>query len=331
MKSENWAMGRQMAEAAASGKPIPKSPRSALGVTRVDKHTITVRSAHGEETFRVGAVFGPDCIQAEVWTEVRGVVQSAVDGYNVSVIACGPQSSGKTFTMLGGSSEGRGVVPRVIEEIFSIRDRDTWRASLEVDVQLFEIYDGSKMVDLLAAAGRRPSKGTGSAASAARGREAWGSISSAVESNPYAVSDTACVLTRRVTDKNELRQLAEDGWRHPYHPKLPHHVVLCLHITRTNRATGIIQKSRLTLVDLAGMGREASEEVGEAYLALEEVLKALAEGRRAPWKRHVLTEEVLKDCMGGSAKTVLMLALSPSSADAEDALAGIAFASCGSW
>ena len=40
-------------------------------------------------------------------------------GYNGSIIAYGQTGTGKTFTIEGGASETRGVIPRVSEEIFN--------------------------------------------------------------------------------------------------------------------------------------------------------------------------------------------------------------------
>merc|ERR1719502_1015420 len=105
---------------------------SALAVSRVDKHTLTIKAKGKDEIFKLGAVFGPGSIQAEVWNEIQGLVQSAVDGYNIAVIAGGPVQSGKTFTMIGGSNEGLGMIPRIIDQLYTIRSRDSWRANLEV-------------------------------------------------------------------------------------------------------------------------------------------------------------------------------------------------------
>merc|ERR1711874_109319 len=84
------------------------------------------------------------------------------------------------------------------------------------------------------------------------------------------------------------------------------HVVLLINLTRTNIATGSMSRSKLTLADLAGMNDwRASSDVAAAYKALETVLQALARGeKRIPFRDHVLTQ-VLQDCLGGEAKTVM--------------------------
>jgi kinesin family protein C1 len=44
--------------------------------------------------------------------EVSGVVQSALDGYDVCVFSYGQTGSGKTFTMQGTPGKHEGIIPR---------------------------------------------------------------------------------------------------------------------------------------------------------------------------------------------------------------------------
>jgi kinesin family protein C1 len=47
-------------------------------------------------------VFEPKTSQAEIFDEVSQLVQSVIDGYNVTIFAYGQTGSGKSFTMEGG-------------------------------------------------------------------------------------------------------------------------------------------------------------------------------------------------------------------------------------
>ena len=62
--------------------------------------------------------FSPHVQQDELFQEVEDLVQSAVDGYNVTIMAYGQTGAGKTYTMYGGENEKRGVAPRTIESVF---------------------------------------------------------------------------------------------------------------------------------------------------------------------------------------------------------------------
>ena len=62
-------------------------------------------------------------------------MQSALDGYNVSLLAYGQTGAGKTHTMLGGSDDHRGIIPRSIEQILSSVEQgrsNGWHYDLEV-------------------------------------------------------------------------------------------------------------------------------------------------------------------------------------------------------
>ena len=49
--------------------------------------------------------------------QVRSFVQSALDGFHVSLLAYGQTGAGKTHTMLGGADEHRGTLPPSIEHV----------------------------------------------------------------------------------------------------------------------------------------------------------------------------------------------------------------------
>lgn len=381
--------GTLVAPAGPPDASLPQVPKHYVrkvqepAVVRVDKHTVCIYNSSGERhTFRTGGVYGPDCVQAELWSEVRSLVQSAVDGYNVSIIACGPKGAGKTFTLLGARAESRGILPRFLDDLFAIRDRDTWRASLKVEVQLVEIYDSKRMWDLLNR-GRSTAMTPPQASSPKiaqdslvrhsssrlnltsgftsrappeghRKIQAWGSPTNTPrgfgreeappqrgygrqETPPSGRSspadqpnmDLASVMTRRVADKLELQRVLDENWTNPLQPGRARHVLAILHLTRTNRATGVKTQSKVIAADVAAIGPDASPEIKEAHKSLQGVLEALAEQQLdVPFESHALTR-VLGDCMGGSSKTMMLLALSPAPADAEASLATLSLAPAG--
>jgi hypothetical protein len=281
-------------------------------------------------------VFGPDTIQAEVFDDVKGLVQSAVDGYNALLMVAGPRSTGKTYTMLGeqGASgpESKGLLPRVVDELFAIRERDRWRANLEVDVQMVAVQDARRLADMLGRSGG----GLGRTGVAAAGlgpcvklvSQAFGRTFSAGLPG-FVVVDGA--VTRRITERSDMQKLLQESTRGALAlaPEAAHVVLLSL--TRTNIASGEMLRSKFALVDLAGgMGSGTSPEAQASYAALERVLGALSrEERRPPFREHVLTQ-VLQDCLGGNARGVMILTLSPDAAECANSFKAIKFAcSCG--
>jgi len=287
-----------------------------------------------ERNFLFSRVFGEDGTQADVFGCARGLVRSAVDGHNALVLALGPVDSGKTHAMLGEGLETRGVIPRAIEELFAIRESESWRVDLDVDVQFVEIRDSRKIVDLL-------SSGTGEAHArepmvriqrhilgAAPLGLSYGGGAGATEE---VVIDN--VATRQVTEEQELRRIVQDGYARSLRSASARqcHRVLILNLSRLSVATGAITSGKLVLADLAGCGRCAGPEAAASYSALLSVFSALSRGeRRVPYEEHALTQ-VLQDCLGPPAKTTLLLALSPEEAEIQDSLEALELASLAKW
>lgn len=84
--------------------------------------------------------------QDEVFEEVKPLVISSLDGYNVSIIAYGQTSSGKTYSM-EGTSKAPGVTFKALEELFiEIRDRTDHEYS--ICMSILEVYN-ERIRDLL--------------------------------------------------------------------------------------------------------------------------------------------------------------------------------------
>ncbi|KAA6397829.1 MAG: putative Chromosome-associated kinesin KIF4A protein [Streblomastix strix] len=112
------------------------------------------------------------------------------------------------------------------------------------------------------------------------------------------------------------------------------HAVLQVMIESTDRTASItksVRRGKLSLIDLAGSERAAATmnkgkrmqegaNINKSLLALSNCINALCEGKKGgfvPYRNSKLTR-LLKDSLGGNAKTVMIANISPSSQSMED-------------
>jgi len=85
---------------------------------------LEVQSAQGKKLFIFDRVFGENVTQEGVWEYLSESVDSFVQGYNVSILACGQSGAGKSYTMgtTGPMEQNNqaimGVVPRAARALF---------------------------------------------------------------------------------------------------------------------------------------------------------------------------------------------------------------------
>lgn len=85
-----------------------------------DKKSCVYYSASNkmQQSFAMDHFFGPDTAQHEVYSVVADqIVESALEGYSGTILAYGPTSSGKTYTMRGGDEDSRGIMPRYMSDL----------------------------------------------------------------------------------------------------------------------------------------------------------------------------------------------------------------------
>jgi hypothetical protein len=89
-----------------------------------------------KQQFTVDRFFDQDASQEELFDHVASsIVDTSLQGYAGLVLAYGPTSSGKTFTMRGGSLERRGLMPRCLERLLTARDSQSseiWASYLQI-------------------------------------------------------------------------------------------------------------------------------------------------------------------------------------------------------
>ncbi|XP_027345620.1 kinesin-like protein KIN-14B isoform X1 [Abrus precatorius] len=282
----------------------------------------TIRVSTGDESlsnakkdFEFDRVYGPHVGQAELFSDVQPLVQSALDGYNVSIFAYGQTHSGKTHTM-EGSSYDRGLYARCFEELFDLANLDTTSTSqYKFCVTVCELYN-EQTRDLLLESGKSmPKLCLGSP-------ECFIELVQEKVDNPLEFS--AVLKTALQSRGNDLLKNNVS------------HLIVVVHIFYNNVITGENSYSKLYLVDLAGsegmITEDASGEhvtdllhVMKSLSALGDVLSSLTSKKDIiPYENSMLTK-LLTDSLGGSSKTLMIVNVCPSVSNLSETLSSLNF------
>ncbi|XP_014492749.1 kinesin-like protein KIN-14B [Vigna radiata var. radiata] len=283
-------------------------------------YTISVNTgdeslSNAKKDFEFDRVYGPHVGQAELFSDVQPLVQSALDGYNVSIFAYGQTHSGKTHTM-EGSSYDRGLYSRCFEELFDLSNLDSTSTSqYKFCVTVCELYN-EQTRDLLLEAGKNtPKLSLGSP-------ECFVELAQEKVDNPVEFSSVlkAALQTRE-------NDLAKNNVSH---------LIVTVHIFYNNLITGENSYSKLYMVDLAGSEGLITEDdsgdrvtdllhVMKSLSALGDVLSSLTSKKDIlPYENSVLTK-LLADSLGGSSKTLMIVNVCPSVSNLSETLSSLNF------
>eukprot|EP00347_Sterkiella_histriomuscorum_P015099 403358324 len=113
----------------------------------------SVQNEMQTKLFNFDCVFPPETSQAEVFSEVKPFIQSALDGENVCLFAYGQTGSGKTYTMEGPDYQSlydenyklngmSGIIPRAADFIFAeiTRIKSQFKREYKIEISSMEIY-----------------------------------------------------------------------------------------------------------------------------------------------------------------------------------------------
>mmetsp|Transcript_53411 Transcript_53411/g.165854 ORF Transcript_53411/g.165854 Transcript_53411/m.165854 type:complete len:151 (-) Transcript_53411:78-530(-) len=115
------------------------------------------------------------------------------------------------------------------------------------------------------------------------------------------------------------------------------HLLMMIGIETTNRDSQEKLRGKILICDLAGSERlKRSEvsgdaqreaiEINKSLTALFDVIEALTKGEKhIPYKNHKLTQ-LMQDALGGTSKTLMIVNCSPASADLEETLVALKYA-----
>ncbi|XP_064030630.1 kinesin-like protein KIF18B isoform X1 [Pogoniulus pusillus] len=280
-----------------------------------------------QQKFVFDRVFGEQARQEEVFQHTtRDMLGSVLDGYNCSVFAYGATGAGKTFTMLG-SEQSPGIIYLTMVELYKRLEAMKEERSYEVLVSYLEVYN-EQIHDLL---------------------EPKGPLS--IREEPGRGAVVQGLSFHQPSSAEQLLQMLLSGNRNrTQHPTDANacssrsHAVFQVCVKQQDCAAGLggaVRVAKLSLVDLAGSERASvaktrgerlreGASINRSLLALINVLTALAGGRgrsgHVPYRDSKLTR-LLKDCLGGNCRTLMLAALSPSPLASEDTYSTLKYAS----
>lgn len=247
------------------------------------------------------------------------LLDGVVNGYNATVFAYGATGAGKTYTMLG-TEENPGIMPLTLEELFnkiaSYKDRE-----YTVKLWYLEIYN-ENIRDLLSSSDEYldlredPTKGV--------------IVSGITEITATSSKHVLGVLKKgnknRTTESTNANETSSRS-----------HAILQIMVSYKDKNEGIdyeIKYGKLSLIDLAGSERASATlnrgirliegaNINRSLLTLGNCINALCEANEkgtktyVPYRDSKLTR-LLKDSLGGNARTVMIANVSPFSGTYDD-------------
>lgn len=211
--------------------------RNSLGAVTTRKHA-----------FAFDRVFAPATDNAGVFSEISGLVQSAVDGYNVCIFCYGQTGSGKTHTMAAPD----GLIRRAVGQIYDstapggMLAAQGWRFAIEgsfVEVYNETIHDLLGDPDEADASGKRYEIRHDS-----RGRT---TVTDAVVVPLDSPARVEALLRQAATNRSVAATRSNERSSRS-------HSVFMLRLAGVNERTGDRSAGTLNLVDLAGSERLAA-------------------------------------------------------------------------
>uniref|UniRef100_A0A2K6FK50 Kinesin family member 27 n=1 Tax=Propithecus coquereli TaxID=379532 RepID=A0A2K6FK50_PROCO len=294
-----------------------------------------------DRVFTFDFVFGKNSTQDEVYnTCIKPLVLSLIEGYNATVFAYGQTGSGKTYTIGGGHVasvvEGqKGIIPRAIQEIFqSISEHPS--IDFNIKVSYIEVYK-EELRDLLELETsmkdlhiREDEKGNtvivGAKECHVEGADEVMSLlemgnaarhTGTTQMNEHS-SRSHAIFTISICQVEKNTKAPEDGSWYSHR-----HIVSKFHFV------DLAGSERVTKTGNTGERFKESIQINSGLLALGNVISALGDPRRKsshiPYRDAKITR-LLKDSLGGSAKTVMITCVSPSSSDFDESLNSLKYA-----
>lgn len=289
---------------------------------RDDDQILYIQNKGKVNEFQLDHVFKMDSKQDDVFAAMRDLIVSVADGFNVCIFAYGQTGSGKTFTMEGNDANP-GLNRRALTELFAVLEERKIDWSFEMEVSVIEIYN-ENIRDLLADNPKLK-------LDIKHGKD--GPFVPGLTSHPVRSAEE---VRKKFQQSQKSRSTASTQMNDVSSRS---HALLVVTITGTNLSTGVQTKGKLNLIDLAGSERVAKSgalddedrlreatNINKSLSSLGDVIHALgAKQKHIPYRNSKLTH-LLQDSLGGAAKTLMVVQVSPVIKNAPETMCSLQFA-----
>lgn len=294
-----------------------------------DEVTIDLDTGKSHKQFIYDQCFGPSSTQESVFEDTENLIQSAFDGYNVAIFAYGQTGSGKTFTMVG-SRDMPGITPRAMTKIFDLAEANRGVYDVTVQAYMVELYLDN-LIDLFWRMDNPRDRSEGPKLE--------------IKKDEKGLVVIKGVSIRDCATAESLRELFDGGnnVRHVGSTAMNatssrSHLVFAILINTYNRATRKTTTGKISLIDLAGSERvgktgasaerlKEAQSINKSLSALGNVISALSTSASfIPYRDNKLTQ-LMSDSLGGNAKTLMFVNMSPADYNAEETQSSLVYAS----
>ncbi|KAJ5917749.1 hypothetical protein N7454_010124 [Penicillium verhagenii] len=278
-----------------------------------NEESCVINSREGTGSFTFDRVFPMGSAQADIFDfSIRPTVDDILNGYNGTVFAYGQTGAGKSYTMMGSDiddEEGKGIIPRIVEQIFASILTSPSNIEYTVRVSYMEIYM-ERIRDLLVP------QNDNLPVHEEKSRGVY--VKGLLEVYVSSVQEVYEVMRRggnsRAVAATNMNQESSRS-----------HSIFVITVSQKNLETGSAKSGQLFLVDLAGSEKvgktgasgqtlEEAKKINKSLSALGMVINALTDGKSThiPYRDSKLTR-ILQESLGGNSRTTLIINCSPSS------------------
>ncbi|KAG8347950.1 Microtubule binding Kinesin motor domain [Trypanosoma vivax] len=300
-------------------RPLFENERPAAGLSFVNERRVMLDN----KTYDPDYIFSPTATQDDVFAACEPILQSVKEGLHGTVMVYGQTGTGKTYTMLGGADEKNGLAYRMINSMLEhVQQKTLEGVQCALTLSMVEIYN-ERLIDMLGQDSEAEVMLVGGFPVCTQ------KIVLSQASDAYAAIHRG--LHRRHTAATLMNERSSRS-----------HVVIIVDYEERNTFTNSVDITHLFMVDLAGSeslkksqvsGAAAGEagKINKSLLALKSVFLALANSSESSRPNHVpyrdskLTE-ILRDSIGGSARTFMIACISSVGRDIEETKSTLMYA-----